>query len=92
LSWARRIAAGRVEHGDAGVLEPLQRPETLLDPVELPADVEPCESDVAVAECQQRIARREQLSRNLVPAQRGERQVRQARPVADDRETHPPSL
>ena len=78
-----------VEDANAGLLEPFERPEPVLDAVERAAHVEPRERDVATAERQQRFARGEHLARDPIPARRGEREVRGARAVRDDGETHP---
>ena len=57
-----------VQHPDARLVEPLERPEPVLDPVERLAHVEPRERDVPAAERQQRLARSQQLARARRPS------------------------
>jgi hypothetical protein len=78
----------RVQHLNARVQEPLEWPESLLDPVEVLANIEARKRYVTVFEGQQRLTWREKLDRFAVPAARREGEIRVAWPVGNDRYTH----
>jgi hypothetical protein len=82
----------RIQHPDARIAQPLERPEpfldAVLDAVEVVANVEPPERNVTASEREQRLPRREKLDGNAVPATGCKAEIRRAGAMGDDTDPH----
>ena len=79
-----------IEDADALRLELRDAPDPVLDAVQVARDIEPVEGDVAGAQFEQCLARRNEMRASAGPASRGERDVRLRQLMSDDGELHGP--